>query len=177
MASDAGQKMNIDNLDDERTEGKDGDEVGGRREERIEGRQEGRKGLEERKMTRKAKMHGIYRHVKVWVEHLLCGALEHGLQAGRVCEAEDAEAVEAMRVSKQGRERHESETHLGSDLGAHMTVKDSGSMRWKFACMCRSTEDMKPAHVCPWGRGGKEGGKTHMIGRDACGSRREEEGR
>lgn len=38
-------------------------------------------------------------------------------------------------------------TNFGVDLGAQTTAKDSGNMRWKAECVCKSTEDMKPLHA------------------------------
>ena len=35
-------------------------------------------------------------------------------------------------------------THCGVEEGAQTTAKDSGNMRWKPECVCRSTDDMKP---------------------------------
>ncbi|KAJ6609125.1 hypothetical protein B0H10DRAFT_2194026 [Mycena sp. CBHHK59/15] len=59
-------------------------------------RTEGEDGAERRRGGRtEGETHGIYRHVGVRVERLLRGALEHGLQAGQVREAEDAEAGSA----------------------------------------------------------------------------------
>ena len=47
-------------------------------------------------------------------------------------------------VSNSAKEHKYETFYFGVEFGAQTTAKDSGSMRWKALCVCRSTEDMKP---------------------------------
>ena len=86
----------------------------------------------------------------MWVERCLDLAIENGLEAWWICKAEYAaaeqcgEGEKGTSVTKDGNTRQRVDTHFGTCLGAQTIAKNSGSMLWKPACVCKSSEDMKP---------------------------------
>lgn len=76
------------------------------------------------------------------MESLLSSTRQYFRQTRRVRQSEDAKAGRSyvrynLVLNTWG-------TYFGVDEGAQTTANDSGSMRWKPECVCKSTEDIKP---------------------------------
>ena len=76
------------------------------------------------------------------VERLFRIAFEDSLEARRVRESEDAKTV--RKCCELCEYVSSTRTYFGVDFGAQTTANDSGSMRWKPECVCKSTDDIKP---------------------------------